>query len=208
MALISISAMSERIYELYDNQEWIWPLFFSLSFVLAFGVHCFLKFFNVHNYIISGIILLYCAFIFLFVNGVAGETEKEVSVIVFLLLIPIYGTGLVLSLCPRFGIDTWEPFAIMGVIYIPCIVGAVLIEPDLWPLVLIETFFSIIGSIWAILEAIFYYDDNLIHHKHQESDSFMQLAISLITCPIVFPLAFILWAVSFFTKSKKLLRVA
>jgi len=210
LTLISIGTTSSenQQYEFWENNdEWVWPVFFSLSFILGLIVHCLTKFMKIPNVVNVAIILAYTCFIFMFVNGVAGATEKEVSVIVFLLLVPYNLVGTVLSLCPKFALNHWVPFVIMAVVWIPAFIGGILIEPDLWPLVLVETFIVLFINIWAILEALVFFTPGMYGNSNLEPQNFLQLSVSLLTCPIVFPVAFGIQIFYYATKIKKLPQV-
>jgi hypothetical protein len=95
----------------------------------------------------------------------------------------------------------------MAVVWIPAFIGGILIEPDLWPLVLVETFIVLFINIWAILEALVFFTPGMYGNSNLEPQNFLQLSVSLLTCPIVFPVAFGIQIFYYATKIKKLPQV-
>lgn len=180
-------------YSFWESESyWIWPLFFSLSFVIGLFIHTIGKHINIHNLLAAPILIFYVIFIYFFVNGIAGKTKSGVSMIIFIMCSSYHIVTLALALTTEFKPLHWRNFFVAFILVLPFIAACIFIDYKIWPLTFVLGVYNMVNSIWGIHESLTFIGESYRSSVNFGKNNYLQLTLAMMTNPIVLPLCYII----------------
>ena len=182
LLLISIpTATDDDYFEFWEDNEFLVYVFLGVSLVISVLVHSFLKYKKIPIVVNLVILVVYCISFYFFINGIAGQTEKEVSVIIFLLNIgyPLICSIYLLTSTVQWGDSIF--FFIVLFIYLIICAGTIFVEPEIWYVTFVGLFFAIAINIWCLVESLLFVDKNHGFYPQFEEFNFAGHTLSVIT---------------------------